>query len=462
MKIHYLPEGHFFGDCMPFYSDGKYYLYHQRDTRNPGPFGEPFGWCLVATSDFVTYDDLGEVIPGGGDDSVDQFIFAGTVYRDAEGQARAIYTGYNRDRVGTDVPSQVLLEARSDDLVHWVKDGAFELPPPAGYDPTNWRDPYVLWDEKAGHWMMILGSRQDGPESISSGSTVWFTSDDLTEWTFQGDLWAPGIFTMHEMPDLFEANGLWYLLTTEYSEKSKTIYCISESPTGPWRRPVDDAFDGRAYYAARSVSDGDRRFLVGWVATKTGDIDTGPFEWGGCLEVLEVTFREDGTLGAIPPIELWEAISADSQPIEPVMIETPDGRTVAELGVVTGDSYAVEATLEIAPGTRSVSLFFAGDPEADDWYAFNLDLNEQRLTFDRVPNWPWNRYDNKGLDRPLPADVTSKSVRVRLIVDETVATIFVDDIALSTRIYDPAGATLAVAVVDGSVSVTGASLSIVE
>ena len=27
----------------------KFYLYHQRDTRKPGPFGEPFGWDLATT-----------------------------------------------------------------------------------------------------------------------------------------------------------------------------------------------------------------------------------------------------------------------------------------------------------------------------------------------------------------------------------------------------------------------------
>lgn len=462
MKIHYQPEGHFFGDCMPFYWEGKYYLYHQRDTRNPGPFGEPFGWDLATTSDFVTYEDRGEAIPGGGDDSVDQFIFAGSVYRDEAGQFQAIYTGYNRDRVGTELPSQVLLQATSDDLENWVKDGAFELPPPEGYDTTNWRDPFILRDEKAGRWMMILGARLAGPESISSGSTVWFSSTDLREWTFEGDLWAPEIFTMHEMPDLFESNGLWYLLTTEYSEKSKTVYCVSENPTGPWRRPADDAFDGRAYYAARSVSNGDRRFLVGWVATKTGDVDTGPFEWGGCLEILEIVVREDGSLGAVPPTELWDAITANRTEIAPVTVANADGRQVAELGAVAGDSYAVEVVLNIAEGTRSVALYFAGDPATDDWYSFNLDLNEHRLTFDRMPNWPWNRYDNKYLERPLPAGLEGSEVRVRLIVDETVATVYVNDIALSTRIYSPAGAAFAIAAVDGSVEVSGASVSMVE
>lgn len=64
-NIYYQPEGYAFGDCMPFYKDGKFYLYHQRDTRNPGPFGEPFGWALAITEDFVHYEDKGEVLLRG-------------------------------------------------------------------------------------------------------------------------------------------------------------------------------------------------------------------------------------------------------------------------------------------------------------------------------------------------------------------------------------------------------------
>ena len=46
-KVYYQPEGIWVGDIMPYGEDGTFYLYHQRDTRNPGPFGEPFGWALA-------------------------------------------------------------------------------------------------------------------------------------------------------------------------------------------------------------------------------------------------------------------------------------------------------------------------------------------------------------------------------------------------------------------------------
>ena len=64
---------HVFGDCMPFGKGDEFFLFHQRDNRNPEPFGEPFGWDLATTKDFVDYRDCGVAVPRGGDDEQDQF-----------------------------------------------------------------------------------------------------------------------------------------------------------------------------------------------------------------------------------------------------------------------------------------------------------------------------------------------------------------------------------------------------
>ena len=95
-KLYYQFPNTWFGDCMPFGHGNEFFLYHQRDTRKPGPFGEPFGWDLATTSDFVHYKDCGVAVPRGTDEEQDQFIFAGSVF-EAEGQYHIFYTGYNRD-----------------------------------------------------------------------------------------------------------------------------------------------------------------------------------------------------------------------------------------------------------------------------------------------------------------------------------------------------------------------------
>ena len=37
-QLYYQPEGIWVGDIMPYGKEGQFYVYHQRDTRNPGPF----------------------------------------------------------------------------------------------------------------------------------------------------------------------------------------------------------------------------------------------------------------------------------------------------------------------------------------------------------------------------------------------------------------------------------------
>ena len=82
MKIYYQHPNTWFGDCMPFGKDDTFYLFHQRDNQSPRVlFGEPFGWDLATTKDFVTYEDCGVAIPRGTDEEQDQFIFAGSNLR---------------------------------------------------------------------------------------------------------------------------------------------------------------------------------------------------------------------------------------------------------------------------------------------------------------------------------------------------------------------------------------------
>ena len=86
------------------------------------------------------------------------------------------------------------MHAVSDDLKQWKKN-ALAFPPQEGYDPDDWRDPFVLWDEEGFRYVLLLGARREGPKTRLSGCTVWYTSRDLDTWEFQGDFWAPGLYT---------------------------------------------------------------------------------------------------------------------------------------------------------------------------------------------------------------------------------------------------------------------------
>jgi beta-fructofuranosidase len=107
-QLYYQHPETWFGDCMPIFADGAFQLFHQRDTRHPGPFGDPFGWALARTTDFLTYQDLGEVVHRGADDAQDQFIFAASISTATYPSKRrsSIFAGVSRYAHRLSIPAQ--------------------------------------------------------------------------------------------------------------------------------------------------------------------------------------------------------------------------------------------------------------------------------------------------------------------------------------------------------------------
>lgn len=456
-KLYYQYPKTWFGDCMPFGFGDKFFLYHQRDTRNPEPFGEPFGWDLVTTSDFVHYEDCGTAVPRGKDEEQDQFIFAGSVF-EAEGEFHIFYTGYNRDYPKLGKASQVLMHAVSKDLYHWTKSKeTLTFSPQEGYDPDDWRDPFVVWNEEKKEYLLILGARKKGPKTQQTGRTVKFTSKDLKNWKFEGDFWAPDLYTMHEMPDLFRMGDWWYHIVTEYSDRSKMIYRMSKNIDGPWIAPKDDAFDGRAYYAGRTFCLNGQRILFGWVPTKENEDDLQNFQWGGTFVAHEIYQRKDGTLGVKIPDSVWNAFE-ERENIENTILNSPEKRREKVLARECGDLYSFEADITFSEGTRAFGIRVLENEETEQSYQFVFRVHENRYIFEKNPNWPWFSCMNLGLERPI--DLKSGEIyHVQIILDDTIATLYVNGIALNTRLYEKSGSSLGIFAENGCVKIENASVT---
>lgn len=456
-QLYYQYPGTWFGDCMPYGKGEEFYLFHQRDNRNPCPFGEPFGWDLATTSDFVHYKDMGTAIPRGTDEEQDQFIYAGSIF-EGEGQYHAFYTGYNREYPKQGKASQVLMHAVSDDLVHWTKtQDKLTFTPQEGYDPDDWRDPFVLWDEDKQLYKLILGARLAGPKTVQSGRTVKFTSKDLKNWKFEGDFWAPGLFVMHEMVDLFKIGDWWYHVVTEYSDRSKMIYRMSKSIDGPWIAPKDDAFDGRAYYAGRTFCLNGHRILFGWVATKEDCDDRKNYEWAGTFVPHEVYQREDGTLGVKVPDTVWEAF-VNREKVKDFVLESPAGRTERVLKEHCGELFSLEADVTFSEGTHAFGIRVYDDVQTEQSYQFIFHCNEDRYLCEKNPNWPWYSYLSQGSERPITLEPGQK-YHIRLIVDDTIGTIYVNGVALNARLYTKPGDALGIFASEGTIQVENCSIS---
>ena len=456
-QLYYQPDGIWVGDIMPYGKDGSFYVYHQRDTRNPGPFGEPFGWALATTKDFVTYKDYGESLKRGTDEEADQFIYAGSVF-EAQGCFHAFYTGYNREFLKAGKTSQTLLHATSQDGINWEKSKeALEIPPQSGYDRRNWRDPFVLWDEERQEYLLILGARKGEDKRKQTGRLVSFTSKNLEKWKFQGDFWSPGIFTMFEMPEIFKMGDWWYLVFSEYSDGNKIHYRMIKSLYGPWIAPKDDSFDGRAYYAGRTAFDGKRRVLFGWVPTRDGDDDKNSYLWGGTFVPHEVFQREDGTLGVKPLDSVMEAFSGWEDLFSPCM-KTIDTKQESVLCEEAGVLTALETYLTFKEGTREISIKFYEDLETGVSYEYRFYVEENRIVFNKCPNYPWYQCFNIGLERPIALNA-GEEYHIQLIVDNDIATLYVNGTALNVRLCDRPGNALSITVMNGAIKTRGTKIS---
>lgn len=456
MKLYYQCPGAVCGDFMPFGKDGTFYLYYLKDTRKPRDQKEPFVWDLVTTRDFVHFEEQGTAIPGSGPDDQDRDIISGSVM-EGLGKYHAFYTGANMSFPEKGLPSQVQMHAVSDDLVHWTKDPALRIPPQPGYDSSDWRDPFVFWDPEEERYVMLFGGRKEGPKTQQTGRTLWCVSQDLENWEFMGDFWAPGLYTMHEMPDLFYENGWWYHIITEYSHRSKMIYRMSKSLRGPWLASKDDAFDGRAYYAGRTFSMDGKRILFGWVPYKAGDEDQGQFQWGGVLVPHQLCQREDGTLGCAMP-DTVRAAFAEGAPLPDVILPAAESRQQALLDGDAGDFFKLELDVSFQEGVSSFGLRFFENQETGESYQYFFHVGENRLVFEKNPNWPWPDSEDMGQERPICLE-PGKTYHIDLIVDDTVATLYVDGVALNARAYRKFGRGLGVFATDGTVELKNITLS---
>ena len=454
-KYLFRPDNCFFGDCMPFYNqkDHLFYLYFQKDTRNPVPFGDPFGWELATTKDFVNYQSYGEVLKKGTEEAEDQFIYAGSVFENQKGQIRAFYTGFNRNFISQDRSSQVLMKAASENGIDWQKKGlAQELAPQPGYDPDNWRDPNIVWDENAEQYLLVIGTRLKSDVKEKTGRLVYYTSKDCQNWTFKGDFWAPGMYTMIEMPQLFKEHDWWYLVYSEYDLEKTTHYAMSKNIMGPWTIPVQDTFNGRAYYAARTATNGKERFLFGWVPSKEAGKDENNYLWGGTFLPLKVEQDENGELKTEIPVAIKRAVKKQVK-FKKNKIESDFKRTeVAYSGPLLGKNFLLQNKLAVKKGTRSFSVVFFENQHTGEGYEFNIDFNTKTLSVRRTPNLRWYQMMNIGLSRQVEIK-PEQEYEFSLLVDDTVAVFEIAGVTLSCRVQKNIDCGLAMSVTDGCIKI---------
>lgn len=470
------PTGHV-GDVIPFEHDGTAWLFYLLDERPDAPpleraTGMP--WAAVTTTDFVTFTDKGVVLPSGGPDASDFDCYTGSVVRDAEGTLHLFYTGHNpRMKTGSDgdfKDAQVVAHATSsNDPTDWTKHPEWDFPALAGYSPEDWRDPFVFRPAADQPWQMLLATRRVNEPYRRSGLVARLESDDLVTWRDAQPIWEPHRFITQECPDVFQWGEWWYLVYSEFSDAFCTRYRIAKSPDGPWLAPANDTVDGRAFYAAKTVTLGDQRYFVGWIASKENQRDDGPWQWAGTMATLQAHQRADGSLRFDLPDGVKAAYTDE---VDATALLEPVNGAAATVGAGAASRYAswvgpelpaealVAVDLTLEADSRSFGVLLHTSDDGEEGYSLRLEPDRNRLVVDRWPRGTtgteqWQILGDVPhaveLERPVELAPGKHHIEVHLDGDICVAVID-GAVALSTRLHDRPAGRIGVFVQDGAFS----------
>ncbi len=467
MSVFFKPADGWAADFIPLYVNGEYHLFYLKDYRDKAKYGEGTPWFHLSTRDFVHFVDHGEALPRGTEQEQDLYVFTGCTY-EHDGLYHIFYTGHNPHFRAAGKPEQAVMHATSNDLITWEKDPAnpilfadFER-----YEPHDWRDPFVFWNEEVQEFWMLLAARNKTGPGNRRGVTALAASKDLKNWEIRDNFWSPDLYFTHECPDLFRWGEWWYLVYSTFSERMITHYRMSRSLAGPWTAPTNDSFDGRAFYAAKTASDGKRRFAFGWDPSRTGETDTGGWNWGGHLVVHEIFQQHDGSLTVAPPPEVRDSFTVNGTVTPAPQIgdwdiqngslaaDVPDAFAWCRLGTVTSAS-CIEATIRFEDNTRSCGLVLQADQTLDSGYLLRLEPGRQRMIFERFPR-PGD--EPPIMERPLTLS-NNQPVQVRVLVEGSVIVVYVNnEVALSTRGYEHQAGDFGVFISEGAASFTDMAL----
>ena len=464
MSVFYRPSDGFVGDVMPFYWEGLFHVFYLKaplERTRRGAAGTPI--AHVVSSDLAHWEEWPDAIgPGAEGEPDDVSAFTGS-FIERNGVFHLFYGGFR----GRDKPRNIC-HATSSDLRTWEKDPRNPIlrADLRWYEGMGWRDPFPFWNEEVGEYWMLLAARvKDGPPDLRA-CTGLAVSPDLENWEVRPPLWSPHLYNLaHECPDLFRIGNRWCLV---FATHGVTRYRISDSLTGPWIAPANDNF-GPFFYASKTASDGERRYIFGWNYTLEGEVDAGLREWGGHMVVQELKFREDGRAAVSPPAGV-EALFSRPCPLsfQPILGEwqaegryfapkRTDGFAAAVLGDMP-ETCRIRLNISCSRDTRACGILLRAKPNLEAYYELRWEPGRQRVVV--VRRWPrpfpWE--DEVLVERPVEA-TEGESIELTVHIEGTVLVAYVNDsVALGCRVYDHRSGQLGLFVETGEAKFSDVSL----
>lgn len=449
MNLFFTPDYAKTGDVIPYYNEaaGRFDHFYLKNWNPDAPRDKiVHGWHRISTTDNRNYEEVPTSIRGG----TGSVILVDGVYHmfyctfdwnpSAQWARHAISTDFE---TWTDIPAD-----------KFTADGEI-------YRKSDWRDPFVFWNEEEQKWWMLLAARENAPTE-RDGCVALCVSDDLSHWEYRKPLYAPRENqAANECPDLFKMGDWYYLVYSNYTDGFCTHYRMSRSLKGPWLRPERDTFDGRAFYAAKTASDGVNRFVYGWNPTRGENgwkfdpqqdygNDYKTWNWGGSIIVHKLHQHEDGTLGCAPV----EAVEQAFLPGSPAVYQSLNGlweqegeclrcNSEGQFSCVLAQSLSeicrITTTLKYSGKPDQFGVALHMDEKFSDGYYLAFEPN-----FRRVQYKSGLRMNEEGgkmfpyaveMERPLLLE-PGKEYEIEIYIQDTVGLMYVNrDLAFSFRMY---------------------------
>lgn len=278
------------GDPMPYYEDGVYYIYYLKD----GGDSYNHSIYLATTTDFVTYTEIDEpVLESSRNGGQDAWIGTGSVVK-VEDTYYLFYTGHNSEP-HVEFKEKIMV-AKGNNPYKFEKVDDWYINPPAELRQKNdFRDPQCYYDTDTGLITMTITASQDGVARILK----YTVTKDLTESNYDGVIFTNpvGNFWNLECTDTFKIGDRWYIT---YSAQDDTLwYAISDNQYGPYSEPK--RLEGKLFYAAKHVENGENSYMVGWARRSESPSSTQEVSaWAGNLIVQKIMQKENGELFLAP------------------------------------------------------------------------------------------------------------------------------------------------------------------
>ncbi len=412
------------GDTMPYYEDGTYYIYYLKE----GGDSYNHSIYLATTKDFMTYTEYdGPILEASRSGGQDGWIGTGSVVK-VDGSYYFFYTGHT-DSAALEYKEKIMA-AKGSSPTSFEKLEGWEITPPSELGQKNdFRDPQAYYDPDSGNIVLTVTASQDGAARILK----YTLSPDLQTVTYDGIIFTDptGDFWNLECSDTFRIGDTWYLT---YSAQDDTLwYAFSDTPYGPYGDPV--RLDGKLFYAAKHIEDGENVYMAGWARRSESPSSTQDVSaWAGNLAVQKIVQREDKTLALAPADNIADSFSV----LRRLAVDEPhifvesgslysytDAFTCYESFMITGEfRYTGE-------GSFGLSFDYNGREDKNKLIAVTPSENKIRLLF------------NEGSTPITETEVSlvpGKDYAFTYIQEGSVGIFYIDGMAaLTVRLYGASG-----------------------